>query len=82
MEGFGDVDRLLAERPVDPEQDLVGCDHRSQAADLLDQAFVDLEPARGVKENGIGAGRLPCLRRAVQGPLTPIAGTSFDSRSA
>ena len=63
-ERLGDVDGLLAGHRVDDEQRVVGVDTASRdAAQLVHQLGVDLEPAGGVDDHDVAAEALGFLRR-------------------
>ena len=61
MERLGDADRLLTRHRVSDEQDLGRVDGDTDVDELLHQAFVDLEPTRGVDDYRVEAalGREP-----------------------
>ncbi len=56
VEGFGDVDRLLAERAVGDEEDFVGLHDGAETFHFLNQILVDLETAGGVEDDDVGIG--------------------------
>ncbi|MFM1943079.1 MAG: hypothetical protein RI897_2061 [Verrucomicrobiota bacterium] len=57
VEMGGDVDRFLASGGVEDEEDLLGFDEIAQADQFLDEGFVDLEAAGGIKDQRVAERR-------------------------
>ena len=57
MKDLGDVDGLLSQRAVRHEEHLVRLRRVAEAPDLVDEPLVNLEPACGVEQDGVGSRR-------------------------